>query len=116
VQSRACVKKEGAEATLNFWKQLAKCMIFNKLGDNGVDPTSPVRFELRRSSLHERKRKLVGEGKWNAKTRAFNKVKTPYLQEKCSNCAQTTREYCTCASHCPLCRGCFLLHSEEHGS
>jgi hypothetical protein len=91
-------------------------MIFNKLGDNGVAPTSPIRLELRRNNQHERKRKLVGEGKWNGTTRSFNRVKTPYLREKCSNCTQTTREYCTCAPSRPLCRGCFALHLEEHGS
>jgi hypothetical protein len=68
-------KKEGAESSLNFRKQLAKCMIFNKLGDNGVARTSPIRFE-RRNNQHELKRKLVGEGKWNAATRSFNTVKT----------------------------------------
>ena len=115
VQARARGKKEGAEASLNFRKQLAKCMIFNKLGDNGVAPPSPIRFQLRRITEHERKRKLQHEGKWNATTRKFNQVKTPYVREKCSNCSETTREYCSCTPQRPLCRGCFALHLEEHG-
>ena len=62
MQARARGKKEGAELSLNFRKQLAKCMIFNKLGDNGVAPKSPICFKLMRNNQHEQKRKLVGEG------------------------------------------------------
>jgi len=115
VQSRARGKKEGAEATLNFRKQLAYRMLFNKMGDNGVAPTSPIRFQLRRNAEHERKKKQVGTGKWNPTTKRFNAVKTPYLREKCSECDETTREYCSCTPQRPLCRGCFALHLEEHG-
>ena len=100
LQAWAHGKKKGAELTLNFWKQLAKCMIFNKLGDNGVAPTSPTNMSRK--------------GSWLGRE-SFNTVKTPYLCEKCSNCTQTTREYCTCAPLHPLCRGCFVLHLEEHG-
>jgi hypothetical protein len=106
-------RKEGAELTLNFQKQLAK--MFNKLGDNDVAPTSPICFELRRTAKHEQQRKLVGEGKWNATTQSFNQVKTPYLRKKIFNCAQTMREYCSCAPARTLCRGCFALNLEEHG-
>jgi hypothetical protein len=54
-------KERGAEATLHFWKQLAKCMIFN-LGNNRI-ATFPIHFESRRNTKHEQKRKLVGEEK-----------------------------------------------------
>ena len=115
IHARARARKEISEPTLAFRKQLAKCMLLNKLGRNGVVPASPIRPRVRRDTEHERKRKQVNEGKWNSTTKRFNKVKTPYVREKCSNCSATTREYCRCTPQRPLCRGCFALHLEEHG-
>ena len=106
---------DNPESTLNFRKQLAKCMLLNQLGDNGVVPHSPFRPRVRRNIEHEQKKKLVGQGKWNSTTKNFNKVKTQYVCEKCSNCTATTREYCRCNPQRPLCRGCFTLYLEEHG-
>jgi hypothetical protein len=74
--------EERKEQILNFQKQLAKCMLFNKLDDNGIAPTSPIRFQLRRNKEHEQKRKEVNQGKWNATTMRFNTVNTPYLPEQ----------------------------------
>ena len=115
VQVRARARKENAEPSLDFRKQLAKCMLTNKIGDNGVVVPSPIVARLRRNTERDRKRKGVNEGKWNPSKRCFNTVKTEYLREKCTDCSQTTREYCSCNPGRPLCRGCFALHAEQHG-
>jgi hypothetical protein len=56
--------------------------VINKLDDNGIAPTSPIRFQLRRNKEPNQKRKEVNQGKWNATTMRFNRVKTPYLPEQ----------------------------------
>ena len=100
---------------LNFCKQLTKCMLMDKIGDNGMVIPSPTVARLRRNTEHDRKRKAVNQGKWNATKNSFNTVKMEYLCKKCSDCAATTREYCTCNPGRPLCMRCFALHLEEHG-
>ncbi|KAL7425548.1 hypothetical protein ACHAXH_000046, partial [Discostella pseudostelligera] len=115
IQARARARDAPAEPTLSFRKQLANHMLHNRIGDNGVNVSSPIRPRVRRTTEHERKRKRVHEGKWNATTKTFNQVKTEYLREKCSDCDATTREYCSCSPARPLCRGCFSLHLEELG-
>ena len=116
VQVWARARKEAAEPTLNFHKQLVKFMLTNKSRDNGVVVPSLIVARLKKNTEHEHKCKSVNQGKWNPSKKCFNAVKMEYLCEKCSNCTATTREYCTSNPGCPLCRGCFALHLEEHGS
>ena len=113
-QARGRARKEPAEPTLQFRKQLALKMLTNNLDSRGVVPTSPMRLRRTTNSVHVHKKRDRFAGRWNPYSRKFNECKTEYVRRPCSVCRKTTREYCACAPERDLCRVCFGLHLLEH--
>ena len=116
VQARARGRKEAAEPTLTFRRNLAMRMLRNKIQSNGVAAASPPRIRRQSSTIHVLKKRKVQEGKWNFTTRTFKKTKTEYVRHPCSECKKGVRTYCACSPGAPLCSVCFGLHLQEHGN
>jgi hypothetical protein len=112
-QARARARKEPAEPTLQFRKELAFKMLTNKLDGNGEVPKSLVcnRRFTNRVHVHKKQEKFCRM--WNPNTKLFRACKMEYLKRPSSVCRKSTQEYCTCAPGRDLCRVCFGMHLME---
>jgi hypothetical protein len=116
MQARARRRKEVAEPTLTFRKNLEMWMLRNKIQSNGFAAASPPRLWRRTLTIHMLRKWVTRKGKWTYSTRVFNKANSDYVRYPCSNCRKPIRTYCSCDPGAPLCSICFGLHSQEHGN
>ena len=97
--------------------QLAKQMLYKRIGDGGSRVASPVRPRKRARDDRVRDHCLLSRpiytGKWDNSTNDWAKIKTPYCKIKCNTCNTKCRTYCKCNKKVTMCTTCFGSHMGE---
>jgi hypothetical protein len=91
--ARARAKKAPAKPVLNFWRNLAKMMLENRLNDHGVAPNSPICPRRVSNAPHVLKKRASNEGRYDPERREFKRVRTVYLARPCTGSRKDTRDY-----------------------
>ena len=115
--SRARARGENTEPQLKFRRRLAKCMLENRLDEEGRNPGSPARLRKRArafmASDHEHLTRPAGTGKWNPARSTWKRLKSKYSKTKCATCPRTCRTYCSCDRSVVMCKECWAMHLGE---
>ena len=114
VHSLARAKKSLPTPQIDFRRRLAKCMLYNRIGDDGVRRGSPLRVKKRsRASLvveHGLVSRPPYTGNWSNSLNTWTRISTIYAKTKCATCKNRVRTYCQCNKRVCMCTTCFGNH------
>jgi len=108
--ARARAMKLPAKPVLDFWRNLAKMMLENRLKEYGVAPNSPICPRRVSNTPYVIKKRARNEGRYDPEHRQFKRVNTVYLARPCTVCRKDTWNYCSCDPSIDLCSACFGAH------
>lgn len=114
VHCRARARKDSATPQLEFRRNLAKLMLFNRIGDDGTRRASPIRPRKRVRDDRVTEHGLVSRpkytGMWDNSINNWRRIDTEYCKTKCNTCKTKVRTYCKCNKKISMCLNCFGDH------